>query len=279
MGHRGKYNISLRLRLAQFLLLNFCLSSYLLGIHSTMSEEEAANQQPQSVVETPVASAKRERSPAAAAAADGGGEEDAFNASSTTSASKKPKFEKKNRKDFKPKSPYPGRNKRDDRPPLTAEEKAAKDEEREKLREQRRLADEERMANIDPEDRRLPKRRCALLIGYATLSQCPRLRRIKLTRWIQLLRFWLLWYADVRLSLRRSLQPDIRVDDPCSQAAAETIEGEVFKALVKAGAVSEDNSVDHRKVDVQRAARTDSGVHAAGNWFVYFQLSIAKTAR
>jgi tRNA pseudouridine38-40 synthase len=39
----------------------------------------------------------------------------------------------------------------------------------------------------------------------------------------------------------------------------------MFKALVKAGAVSEDNSIDHRKVDVQRAARTDAGVHAAGN--------------
>lgn len=52
-----------------------------------------------------------------------------------------------------------------------------------------------------------------------------------------------------------------------SQGDVETIEGEVFKALVKAGAVSEDNSVDHRKVDVQRAARTDSGVHASGNWY------------
>lgn len=43
----------------------------------------------------------------------------------------------------------------------------------------------------------------------------------------------------------------------------------MFKALVKAGAVSEDNSVDHRKVDVQRAARTDAGVHAAGNWCIH----------
>ena len=47
---------------------------------------------------------------------------------------------------------------------------------------------------------------------------------------------------------------------------ARTIEGEFFQALVKAGAVSADNSDDHRKVDVQRAARTDAGVHAAGNW-------------
>ncbi|ORY24576.1 pseudouridine synthase [Naematelia encephala] len=46
---------------------------------------------------------------------------------------------------------------------------------------------------------------------------------------------------------------------------AKTIEGEFFAALVKAGAVSSDNADDHRKVDVQRAARTDAGVHAAGN--------------
>jgi tRNA pseudouridine38-40 synthase len=39
----------------------------------------------------------------------------------------------------------------------------------------------------------------------------------------------------------------------------------MFAALVKAGAVSADNASDHRKVDVQRAARTDAGVHAAGN--------------
>jgi len=37
---------------------------------------------------------------------------------------------------------------------------------------------------------------------------------------------------------------------------------------VKAGAVSDANAVDHRKVDVQRAARTDAGVHAAGNVYV-----------
>jgi len=42
----------------------------------------------------------------------------------------------------------------------------------------------------------------------------------------------------------------------------------MFKALVKAGAVSEDNAVDHRKIDFQRAARTDAGVHAAGNVYV-----------
>ncbi|GAA5940105.1 pseudouridine synthase family protein [Sporobolomyces koalae] len=45
----------------------------------------------------------------------------------------------------------------------------------------------------------------------------------------------------------------------------DTIEGEVFKGLVKAGAISEDNSTNHQKVSLARAARTDAGVHAALN--------------
>jgi tRNA pseudouridine38-40 synthase len=46
---------------------------------------------------------------------------------------------------------------------------------------------------------------------------------------------------------------------------AKTIEGDIFEALIKAGAVSKENSVDPKKIDLQRAARTDAGVHAAGN--------------
>ncbi|KAJ1819219.1 tRNA pseudouridine synthase 1 [Coemansia sp. RSA 2599] len=45
---------------------------------------------------------------------------------------------------------------------------------------------------------------------------------------------------------------------------ARTIEGELFKALVKSGAVSQENADDQSKVQFQRAARTDKGVHAAG---------------
>lgn len=62
--------------------------------------------------------------------------------------------------------------------------------------------------------------------------------------------------------------PSIRVTlltHPSQTHGSRTIEGDIFAALVKAGAVSEDNADDHRKVDVQRAARTDAGVHAAGN--------------
>lgn len=49
------------------------------------------------------------------------------------------------------------------------------------------------------------------------------------------------------------------------QPNARTIEGVLFDALVKAGAVSEDNADDPVKVNLARAARTDAGVHAAGN--------------
>ncbi|KAJ2747762.1 tRNA pseudouridine synthase 1 [Coemansia sp. BCRC 34301] len=45
---------------------------------------------------------------------------------------------------------------------------------------------------------------------------------------------------------------------------ARTIEGDLFTALCKAGAVSEENATGQHKVQLMRAARTDKGVHAAG---------------
>jgi len=45
---------------------------------------------------------------------------------------------------------------------------------------------------------------------------------------------------------------------------AKTIESALFEALGKSGAVSEANSLDHKKIHLIRAARTDKGVHAAG---------------
>ncbi|KAI0358116.1 tRNA pseudouridine synthase, partial [Trametes cingulata] len=51
-------------------------------------------------------------------------------------------------------------------------------------------------------------------------------------------------------------QPDPKV---------RTIEGVLFDALIKIGAVSQDNSDNPTKVKLGRAARTDAGVHAAGN--------------
>lgn len=45
----------------------------------------------------------------------------------------------------------------------------------------------------------------------------------------------------------------------------KTIEGDLFEAFIKAGAISKYNADDPKKVSFMRAARTDKGVHAAGN--------------
>lgn len=72
---------------------------------------------------------------------------------------------------------------------------------------------------------RLPKRQTALLLGFCGTG-CNGMQ----------------------------IQPNLR-----------TIEGVLFDALVRAGAVSQDNADDPVKVGLGRAARTDAGVHAAGN--------------
>jgi len=45
----------------------------------------------------------------------------------------------------------------------------------------------------------------------------------------------------------------------------KTIEGDLFSAFVAAGAISKANASDHKKSSLVRCARTDKGVHAAGN--------------
>ncbi|KAJ7066326.1 pseudouridine synthase [Mycena amicta] len=72
---------------------------------------------------------------------------------------------------------------------------------------------------------RLPKRMCALLIGFCGSG-----------------------YSGMQI-----------------QQNARTIENTLFDALVRIGAVSKDNADDPVKVGLGRAARTDAGVHAAGN--------------
>ncbi|KAJ7464571.1 pseudouridine synthase [Mycena latifolia] len=72
---------------------------------------------------------------------------------------------------------------------------------------------------------RLPKRMCALLIGFCGSG-----------------------YSGMQI-----------------QQNAKTIENALFDAMVRAGAVSQDNADDPVKVSIARAARTDAGVHAAGN--------------
>ncbi|KAH8103991.1 tRNA pseudouridine synthase [Cristinia sonorae] len=78
-----------------------------------------------------------------------------------------------------------------------------------------------------PKAERLPKRACALLIGFCGEG-----------------------YNGMQI------QPDPNL---------KTIENTLFDALVKVGAVSQDNADDPVKVKINRAARTDAGVHAAGN--------------
>lgn len=48
-------------------------------------------------------------------------------------------------------------------------------------------------------------------------------------------------------------------------AKEKTIEGDLFKAFVAAGAISKANADDPKKSALVRCARTDKGVHAAGN--------------
>jgi tRNA pseudouridine38-40 synthase len=45
----------------------------------------------------------------------------------------------------------------------------------------------------------------------------------------------------------------------------KTIEGDLFKAFIAAGAISKANADDPKKASLVRCARTDKGVHAAGN--------------
>ncbi|OJJ31009.1 hypothetical protein ASPWEDRAFT_31695 [Aspergillus wentii DTO 134E9] len=51
----------------------------------------------------------------------------------------------------------------------------------------------------------------------------------------------------------------------CDKQTISTIEGELFAAFVAAGAISKANAADPKKSSLVRCARTDKGVHAAGN--------------
>jgi len=50
-----------------------------------------------------------------------------------------------------------------------------------------------------------------------------------------------------------------------SNTTEKTIEGDLFNAFVEAGAISKANATDPKKSALVRCARTDKGVHAAGN--------------
>ena len=51
----------------------------------------------------------------------------------------------------------------------------------------------------------------------------------------------------------------------CRSNTQKTIEGDLFAALVAVGAISKANAADPKKSSLVRCARTDKGVHAAGN--------------
>ncbi|OCH96254.1 tRNA pseudouridine synthase [Obba rivulosa] len=91
-----------------------------------------------------------------------------------------------------------------------------------------RNAETERPRDPDtPKEPRLPKRQCALLMGFCGAG-----------------------YNGMQIQTEQGIK---------------TIEGVLFNALVKIGAVSKDNADNPTKVNLGRAARTDAGVHAAGN--------------
>ncbi|PWN35087.1 pseudouridine synthase, partial [Meira miltonrushii] len=72
---------------------------------------------------------------------------------------------------------------------------------------------------------RLPKKKCAIAFGYCGIG-----------------------YSGLQIN-----------------HGVKTIEGDIFEAFCKLAAVSKENAINPNKVGLQRAARTDRGVHAAGN--------------
>ncbi|KAF8464082.1 pseudouridine synthase [Kalaharituber pfeilii] len=91
-----------------------------------------------------------------------------------------------------------------------------------------KLDDADAAAADEPEaekEARLPKRKVAVLIGYSGHG-----------------------YKGMQLNY-----------------PLKTIEGDLFEAFVRAGAISRANSNDPKKSSLVRCARTDKGVHAAGN--------------
>ncbi|KAI5959243.1 PUS1 [Candida theae] len=81
--------------------------------------------------------------------------------------------------------------------------------------------------NPIPKSERKPKRKCAVMIGYCGTG-----------------------YNGLQIQ---------------NEPGVKTIEKDFYEALYKAGAISLENSIDLKKSGFQRTARTDKGVHAAGN--------------
>ncbi|KAI5968101.1 PUS1 [Candida margitis] len=81
--------------------------------------------------------------------------------------------------------------------------------------------------NPIPKSERKPKRKCAVMIGYCGTG-----------------------YNGLQIQ---------------NEPGVKTIEKDLYEAFYKAGAITLENSLDLKKSGFQRTARTDKGVHAAGN--------------
>jgi tRNA pseudouridine38-40 synthase len=104
-------------------------------------------------------------------------------------------------------------------------------------------------SEADPQDSsekspRLPKRQSAILLGFCGTGLAG---------------------MQMLVSSHSTVSVHPTTNAFYSQPDARTIEGVLFDALVRVGAVSSDNADDPTKVSLGRAARTDAGVHAAGN--------------
>ncbi|KAJ9109785.1 hypothetical protein QFC20_003201 [Naganishia adeliensis] len=113
-------------------------------------------------------------------------------------------------------------------------------------------------AAVDGADKtpRLPKYKCAILLGFSGSGYNGMQMYVHPTNTpMQTL---------TSLFSRDSQNPSATSPD-APPTSTKTIEGILFQALVKAGAVAATNADDPKKVDLSRAARTDAGVSAAGN--------------
>ncbi|KAL8776546.1 MAG: hypothetical protein Q9213_008229 [Squamulea squamosa] len=91
---------------------------------------------------------------------------------------------------------------------------------------------------IEAEGRK-PKKKVAVMLGYSGSG-----------------------YKGMQLLGKRRAQQTLIL---ISNHHERTIEGDLFKAFVAAGAISKANADDPKKSSLVRCARTDRGVHAAGN--------------
>ncbi|KAL8650094.1 MAG: hypothetical protein Q9210_004029 [Variospora velana] len=136
----------------------------------------------------------------------------------------------------------------------TAADKRARTEATQESNKRRKLDGEDKVPiyatkfsqeELDAEGRK-PKKKVAVMLGYAG-SGYKGMQMYE--TWIS--RAWLDTLFQVLIEVRNNDE--------------KTIEGDLFKALVAAGAISKANADDPKKSSFVRCARTDRGVHAAGN--------------